>query len=158
EDDELARARPVLAAQRTEVAQAEAGGELVVDAARGVVPGRVWAVDGDAGGGQGQDDALGGGGGGQPVDAAEQDGVSADDEAHAVLDGLGGALRRDGQAGQDALDGRLPLAQQQTDVVPVGGQARRGDLVQEGGDVGDGRHGIPPGQGRGERLHGAGRC
>ena len=64
-----------------------------------------------------------------------------DDQVGLLGDGLGDDGRGDGQAGHEPADGGGPVAEQQADVVPVGGEGRRGEPVEDGADGGDGRHG-----------------
>ena len=64
-----------------------------------------------------------------------------DDQPGAVGDGLVGHVGGDGQAGHDAAALRLPIAQQQADVVPVGGQVRECKALQELHNGGNGDHG-----------------
>src|SRR5579875_2564961 len=53
------------------------------------------------------------------------------DEVGPAGNRLGGAGRRHGQTGHDALDGGRPLAQKQTDIVPIGGEMTRREAIQE---------------------------
>ena len=71
----------------------------------------------------------------------EQDGVVRDDQIDAVVDGLADHVLRDREARHEALGGRRRVADEQPDVVPLGGGGGRGEAVQVRGKRGDGRHG-----------------
>ena len=109
----------------------------------GVVEGCVRAVHGDAGPRQGQQHPALRRGVGQPLHGSEKDGMVRHDQADAFRDGLGRAVRRDGETGHEAPHLGGALAEQQADVVPVGGQRRRGEALQEFHDGGDGGHDVP---------------
>src|SRR5262249_38461697 len=78
---------------------------------------------------------------GEALDGAKEDRVMGDDELRLFRDGLGGDLRRDGQAGHDPAHVGAAFAEQQADVVPVGGERRRGERFEELRNGGYGRHG-----------------
>ena len=54
-----------------------------------------------------------------------------DNQVDLPLDRFGDARRRDGQAGHDPANGRLPIAKEQADVVPCLGQRRGCKLIEK---------------------------
>ncbi len=68
----------------------------------------------------------------------------ADDQVGFAFDRFAGAFRRDGQAGHQARHRSGAVAQEQTNVVPVRGQARRGELFEVVDHGGKCEHGIIP--------------
>ncbi len=62
------------------------------------------------------------------------------DELCAFRDCLGRAVRRHGEARHDPACIRRAFTEQQTHIVPFGGQRRRGEAFQESHHGGDGWH------------------
>jgi hypothetical protein len=98
------------------------------------------AEDGDAGGDQVQQDSPDGAIGGQPFRCGKRHRMMRDDQFDARLDGFRRAGRRNRQAGHQFRDALLAIADQQSDVVPVFGQAEGGELFEERGDLTYGGH------------------
>src|SRR5438105_4411188 len=81
EHNELALTRcAAAAAEWGELGEAKASGQDLIDAALGIVEGRVRAVDGDAGLEKRQEQATLGGGARQPLHGSEEDRVMRDDQ------------------------------------------------------------------------------
>ena len=144
EDDQLVEAG-VLVDHHLRVHDPEGPGERLVHAVRGHVGVGVRREEGGAAAHQGVHDASLGRRGRHAVHGREQQGVVADQQVGAPLDGLGhdGGRRVDGE--QHPADRLGRVAAHQSDGVPVRGPGRVVPPVQQGGHVREAQgHGGEP--------------
>ena len=132
------------APQRHGCLQANQVGEMIVDAAGGVVERGVRAADCHPGASQSQQHAAIGAGVVQALGSLEQDRMVADDQLGRCLDGLSRAAWGHGEASHEPLHGSLAFSEEQSGIVPVRGEFARRELLQVFDDGGNGKHGTPP--------------
>jgi hypothetical protein len=141
EDDQLVVAGLVdVRLERPALDEVEGVEEDVVGAADRDVERGVQGDDRDARGEQvGQQPRRRVGVGGDPADALEDRRVVDDQRVDLLAEGLAGDVVGQVDREQELADGVVAPAGEQADVVPVGGPRERGEPVERGDEVPDGR-------------------
>ena len=117
--------------QRGDIREAQSFGQSLIDPFGRRVEGRMRTINRHARGDQLQQHAAGDGIGRQPLDGRKRQGMVRDDQIRAAADRLVDRRGRDRQTGHQPPHLRLPIADQQTDIVPRLSQPRRGKFFQE---------------------------
>ena len=117
--------------QRSDIREPQTLGQSLIDPFGRRVEGRMRTINRHARGDQLQQHAAGDGIGRQSLDGRKRQGMVRDDQIRPAIDRLVNRRGRDRQTGHQPPHLRLPIADQQTDVVPRLRQPRRGEFFQK---------------------------